>query len=738
MGKPAGPQRGRPISDPNRVGGNSFASSRRPGVHFRSQLPRKRGGSAAAPAYPGAAASDPPVTRFWVATERAPPGPGRCIRRRSRWRRLHRKRTNRAQGLPWVSASRNGHPRPWPRTWRSRTCCGGISKRTGPIEAAELAARVGVRTGLVEIGLAALEAEGFVLRGRFEDSAAAGVDQYCARRLLARIHSDSQSRRRASVEPVTAQDLMRFLLEWQGVAVGSQREGAPGVAQVIEQLQGFDLAAGAWESEVLAARVRGYRPEWLDPHCLSGQVSWLRAAPQPERTDSDSEPEAAGARRVRSTSRSTPLSLVLRADLPWLLQAHRKDERSGGKGARAKGQSAGIGRKIGRRPISEKRVSEKRVSEKRVPETRVAETRAPEARVPETRELLMGDPAEASDSPGNARDARPLAEQILDLLTTRGALFHAELVGALDARPVDVEAALWDLVARGRVGADGFQALRSLLGSREGRSKARAGTRARRGLRRGLAAGATAGVEGRWCLVPAREAIEDMDGLAEAIAEQLLIRWGVVFRDVVARENLALPWREIVWRVASTRGAGLDPGGAIRVGLHRGTICDARGARGAQSGAAQAAIRRAGACLRKRSAEPGGDPHARGSGALASDSGNRVCRRPAARARRQGGRPDRPIPCAGRAAAFRGHERRGDEAAARACDPVGASMSSIDRVAFSMSWRDGCADGGTSRPGGFARHRLQPDAIPGGGLARGACRGAGRDRRDSRRGRPGR
>ena len=374
----------------------------------------------------------------------------------------------------------------------------GHLETTGPIDATGLAERIAVRTGLVEIGLAELEAEGFVLRGRFEQAGADGTgagEQFCARRLLARIHSDSQSRLRASVEPVTAQDLMRFLFDWQGVSPGSQREGPPGVAQVIEQLQGFDLAAGAWESEVLAARVRGYRPEWLDPHCLSGQVSWLRIAPPQADAQTQASVEPAGASRTRATSRSTPLSLVLRDDLPWLLQVHRRDE------------------------------------------------------------AQLAEPS------------RALADQILGLLESRGALFHAELVKALGVQPVEVETALWDLVSRGRVGADGFQALRSLLGARVGRSRARAETRARRGLRRGLAAGATAGSEGRWSIVPAREAIEDADGVAEAIAEQLLIRWGIVFRDVVTRENLSLPWREIVWALRRLEARGSIRGGRFVSGF---------------------------------------------------------------------------------------------------------------------------------------------------------------------------
>ena len=370
----------------------------------------------------------------------------------------------------------------------------GHLETTGPITARALAARTGVRSGLIEIGLARLEGEGFVLRGRFETtrtpSGEAAVEQFCARRLLARIHAASQKRLRASVEPVSAQEMMRFLFSWQHVVEGTRYEGAPGVACAIEQLQGFDLAAGAWESEVLRARVRDYRPEWLDPHCLSGAVSWLRIAPP-----SAPPPSADRPSNAQSLSTSTPLTLVLRDDLPWLLQAHR------------------------------------------------------------------------SEPSADAGACGELAEKIAGLLGSRGALFHSELVGILDARPVEVEAALWELVARGRVGADGFQALRSLLGSRSKDRKTRANARARRGLRRGLAAGALSGAEGRWSLIPAREDVEDLDGLAEAVAEQLLARWGIVFRDVVAREHLGLPWREIVWAFRRLEARGAIRGGRFISGF---------------------------------------------------------------------------------------------------------------------------------------------------------------------------
>jgi len=216
----------------------------------------------------------------------------------------------------------------------------------------------------------------------------------------------------------------------------------------------------------------------------------------------------------------------LRGDLPWLLQAHRKPP------AGAKKKPAVVRGSILDRATPEK--ASPNMSESDA--TLIAPTES-------------------------------LADRILETLRMRGALFHSELVAALGAQAVEVEAALWDLVARGRVGADGFQALRSLLGSREGRSKGRAGTRARRGLRRGLAAGATSGAEGRWSLGPEREATEDQDGLAEAIAEQLLIRWGIVFRDVILRENLAVPWREIVWALRRLEARGAIRGGRFVSGF---------------------------------------------------------------------------------------------------------------------------------------------------------------------------
>ena len=105
-----------------------------------------------------------------------------------------------------------------------------------------------------------------------------GTEEFCERRLLARIHRYTTDRLRREIEPVTAQDLVRFLLRWQHVAPDTQLEGRQGLLTAIEQLQGFEIAAGSWEPAVLPARVRGYRPEWLDELCLSGHAAWARLA----------------------------------------------------------------------------------------------------------------------------------------------------------------------------------------------------------------------------------------------------------------------------------------------------------------------------------------------------------------------------------------------------------------------------------------------------------------------------
>ena len=149
---------------------------------------------------------------------------------------------------------------------------------SGPVTAGELARVTGLGVADVTMALIRLENEGFALRGRFTDPD--GPEEWCARRVLTRIHAYTRQRKRREVEPVTARDFIRFLLRWQHVTPDTRREGSRGVLAVVEQLQGFELAAGAWEKAVFPARVTGYRREWLDEVCLDGGVAGAAVGPR--------------------------------------------------------------------------------------------------------------------------------------------------------------------------------------------------------------------------------------------------------------------------------------------------------------------------------------------------------------------------------------------------------------------------------------------------------------------------
>jgi ATP-dependent Lhr-like helicase len=360
---------------------------------------------------------------------------------------------------------------------------------SGPITASELALRTALDGGVVETALASLEAEGFVLRGQFEDRSSPGatrVGEFCARRLLSRIHLYTQERLRSEIEPVSARDFMRFLLRWQHLAPGTEREGREGLLAVVEQLQGFELAAGEWEHSVLPGRVASYRRAWLDELCLSGEVAWARLA-LAVAGSREAEREQTGRRGARP-SRSTPLCLTTREDLPWLIAAARG------------------------------------------------------AAVPKP------------PGAGAARD-------VLESLRRHGALFHGDLLARTGRLPIELEEGLWELVSSGIVTADGFESVRSLLRGRGG-PRSRHGPRDRR-RKRGRA---RVGPEGRWALLPASDALEGEE-LAEAVAEQLLARWGVVFREILARERLTLSWREILYALRRMEARGTVRGGRFVSGF---------------------------------------------------------------------------------------------------------------------------------------------------------------------------
>jgi ATP-dependent Lhr-like helicase len=346
------------------------------------------------------------------------------------------------------------------RGWFESTC---------PLTADGLAEKLALRRDLVDIALARLEGEGQILRGQFTPGSTAV--EWCHRRLLARIHRMTIGRLRREIEPVTTTDFMRFLARWQHVAPGTQLHGLDGMLQIVKQLQGYEISAAAWESEILPRRIADYEPELLDQVCLSGEAMWGRLSRHPAFESDDQE-----RRRVRPT-RVAPISIFLRQDAEWLLDASAL--------------------------LSEESLSHP-------------------------------------------------AREILRQLIERGASFFNDLVRGTGRLPSEVEDGLWELVAAGLVTADGFENLRSLVDPKRRRGEGRGRTARPRHA------------AGRWALLP-----RPPEGVpsTEAYVRQLLERWGVVFRDLMARETLAPAWRDLLPVLRRMEARGEIRGGRFTAGF---------------------------------------------------------------------------------------------------------------------------------------------------------------------------
>lgn len=194
----------------------------------------------------------------------------------------------------------------------------------GPVTVEQLADPLSLpRPGVIS-ALAALETEGYAIRGHFEPDVV--DEQWCERGLLARIHRYTMQTLRREVEPVSPSDFMRFLFRWQGL--DDPAEGESALQRCVAQLEGLSLPAASWESDVLPARIQPYWPDTLDALCRSGQLTWLRLHPP--------APHNRPARGRKPAVRTTPLSLVSRRGLSaWQLNSLWPDNRFSGLSADA-------------------------------------------------------------------------------------------------------------------------------------------------------------------------------------------------------------------------------------------------------------------------------------------------------------------------------------------------------------------------------------------------------------------
>lgn len=360
----------------------------------------------------------------------------------------------------------------------------GWMMHSGPITAAALAYWLGLSVADVDKALLRLEASGAILRGNFTGQNAA--EEWCERRLLARIHHLTVATLRKQVEPVTAAQFMRWLLRWQHIAPHSQLSGERGLLQVLRQLQGFEVPANAWEKQVLARRVNDYDPAALDQLCLTGAVGWGRLSPHPatlevSSTATGTARSSESRRRVVPTS-VAPITFFVREESDWM-QPH----------VSAEGQDY-------------------------------------------------------------ERVLSPAAQSVLEFLRRRGASFFADIVRGTDKLKAEVETALWELVAAGMVTADGFDNLRSLINP-----KRRIGLGSAKAPR-------PRHTTGRWSLLYPAEA-SDRNKVAEATCWMLLRRYGVVFREVLARESNLPKWRELLMAFRRLEDRGEMRGGRFVSGF---------------------------------------------------------------------------------------------------------------------------------------------------------------------------
>jgi ATP-dependent Lhr-like helicase len=362
----------------------------------------------------------------------------------------------------------------------------------GPVTVAALTNSFGLSKSDIELGLLKLEAEGFVIRGQFTPG---GTEtEWSARRLLARIHSYTLNRLRQEIEPVATADFMRYLLAWQKVAPDHQMEGAESVRVIIEQLEGFEAPAAAWEGELLPSRLAEYDPAWLDALCLSGEVVWVRLTPPAPSREKFVEP---GNERTRGSApvRNTPIALLRRRNFA-----------------------------IWNSVFPQPSLSEVEFS---------TTTRA-----------------------------------VRDYLATRGASFFTDIVEGTKLLRAQVEDSLAELVANGLVISDSFAGLRALLtpGSRKTQAASR------RKHRQPVYEMSSAG---RWSLLlrspsgtpTVREDLQSDAEAAEETARILLNRYGVVFKRLLEREGIALPWRVLLRIYHRLEARGEIRGGRFVAGI---------------------------------------------------------------------------------------------------------------------------------------------------------------------------
>jgi ATP-dependent helicase Lhr and Lhr-like helicase len=330
-----------------------------------------------------------------------------------------------------------------------------FARTHGPFTTPEAAGRFDLPSESVEAVLQRLVQTGRVVEGGFRPG---GIHrEWCDSEVLRAIRRKSLARLRKEVEPVEQRTLARLFTRWQGVV--QPRRGLDALLDVIENLQGAPLPASILETEILPARLVGYKSSDLDTLIAAGEVVWVGFDPIGERDGRIGLYLAERLVDLWPIAPSQPVERVLR------------------------------------------------------------------------------------DEEGNVVPAVSVVSretEIVTYLQTHGASFFQDLHdGVGGGYPGETLEALWSLVWKGMLTNDGLAALRAYC-ERPAASGARKPARRvhqQAGFRSRRTTPPTA--QGRWALNGAaftkeRSATE----WSHAIAQQLLTRYGVVFRETAHAENL--------------------------------------------------------------------------------------------------------------------------------------------------------------------------------------------------------
>jgi len=379
----------------------------------------------------------------------------------------------------------------------------------GPTTANDFARRLNLDSAIISQSFVTMEMQGLLMRGTFEYPTTTEDHEieWCERRILQRIHRRTVATLRKQIEPVTPSVYMRWLLNWQHLAPQTQLAGEEGVLEALHQLEGFEAPAIEWERTLLPARVANYDPRWLDALCLSGAVGWGRISPHPAWSSGD----GGAPRRVIPTN-AAPITFYIRETADWLPHA-----------------------------LAQQCVEEENL----------------------------------------AAALSPVALQLRTLLQQRGACFANDIQRIANLTRQQTQHALWELATAGLAAADGFDQLRACMDPR--RKSTTTETPGKRVARSSA---------GRWSLLnepnPAtnpvgaatnskeahlkatQQAIEQArrtDAALESFARMLLARYGVLFRDLLARESNAPKWRDLLNILRRLEARGEVRGGRFLSGF---------------------------------------------------------------------------------------------------------------------------------------------------------------------------